>query len=334
MEIQKTKLYFKEILAKGKPFFFRKKQRIKRKKYKINNTNFAQKYSILREIQKENTPNKPTPPAPKKQIYMFKPSYIRRSIESQTRINKKPASSLNHSWGLAPKIQRHKSANPASNGRARTNKSRVNSSLNQAPKRLSKRAKGLFINSFLRSKQKRDRPKSLNLSLKQRKPRLMSAVVSLSKKSTIDKPTINSQKPKVKDPFTPKFSVLKKVKKIVNIDMNSFCSKFLTPFVHEIDSLHAQFKNIREIGRGSYAVAYLATERQKSGEVVVKQLKLSMLTKASRIKRFLVDEVHLNGRRKWSCCASSGRSCSLGYTRYFSTSSTCIWPWTARASTT
>lgn len=322
MKIQKQKLRFKDILEKGRPFFFRKKHPKKRNKIKFQIKKIPRTLSKNPDSLKENLKKKPSPsPAPQPK-YLLRLSYNRQSNRSRNKNNKKTATSHNRSWRLSHKPHRHQSANHTLNRSNAIGRCALNMSVNKPPKRLSQRAKGLFIKSFLRPRRRADRPQSFHLSLKRRRPRVMSAAICASKKPAAITAKIEPKKPEVKDPFTPKFSVLSKLKKAVNIDMNRFCSRFLTPFAREIDSLHAQFNSIHEIGRGSYAVAFSAVDRSGSGELVVKQLKLNLLTKISKIKRFLVDE-RINPRPRSSCCGASGRRRCRGCTRYISTRSTC-----------
>ena len=69
--------------------------------------------------------------------------------------------------------------------------------------------------------------------------------------------------------------------KVLNISI--FKSSF-----KEIDSIYNLFMNIKEIGSGSYAIAYLAQSKKSNFQYVLKSFKLKNFIKNNHVNRFMV----------------------------------------------
>jgi hypothetical protein len=207
----------------------------------------------------------------------------------------------NHNkWKITRKSRRNNSENYNQDKQYSIQKQKLNLSLNKGPKRLSNTAQNSFIDSFMLNKPtKKIRPKSVGVIKRKIPFKKLSINIQKNRKSKLTIPKIKSLSKKkshsnLKNPFTPKFSILSKLKKVININMNSVCKKYLTPFVKEIESINSKFLNLKEIGRGSYAIAYSGICKSTNKDVVIKELKLSKLSKISKIKRFMVAPLKTN----------------------------------------
>lgn len=89
-------------------------------------------------------------------------------------------------------------------------------------------------------------------------------------------------------PFTPKCSILKRINSRLMPPMKTICQKYFEPIMSQIKSIKDIFFGFKEIGKGSYAIAYSVLDRRTKQEYVLKSLSLDLFTKKSRIKKFIV----------------------------------------------
>lgn len=287
MKISIPKVRLKKLVSQKKSFFFRLK---KPKEIKKNPQRNKKKFiNIQKEEGKENYFKKWKKTS--NLTFILKKKFGR---ESQDPSNIK----LDSCSKLQPKSWRLKTRKPRwvsvliSNRRTHfteDSKSKTGLFFNP-PKRLSTTAQNSFLKSFLKKKKKTARPQSSNI-FKIKKKSISKTNQSLEKKKPpirleIEKP----QAPMSKDPFSPNLSVLKKIKYFNNINMFSFCKKYLKPHAKEIELFESVFYNMKEIGRGSYAVAYSVRKKDGNDELVLKTLRLSKLSRFNKIKRLMVPE--------------------------------------------
>lgn len=65
--------------------------------------------------------------------------------------------------------------------------------------------------------------------------------------------------------------------------------EFFQLYFNKVDRIGNNFKNLREIGRGSYAVVYLATDIRSFRELVLKSILLKNFRKPVHVQRFMVN---------------------------------------------
>lgn len=86
--------------------------------------------------------------------------------------------------------------------------------------------------------------------------------------------------------FNLMFSELSHVPEKNNFKIES--RQFLKNQFTEIISIHYKFKNLKEIGKGSYATAYKATCKLSNQDFVLKTFEISNFTKKSHLNRLMV----------------------------------------------
>lgn len=156
------------------------------------------------------------------------------------------------------------------------------------PKRLSSNAAHKFYKSFnmpsLRSgsyqsilrKKKKSRKKNLSLNISKNAP------------SNSGHTSIISEKANYKCPFTPKFSFLRTMTDSKKINMKEVCKLWNTPFVSKIESIQTLFKNVQNIGKGTYAMVYSEVKKDSEQKLIIKTLKMKYFNKLSKLKRLMV----------------------------------------------
>lgn len=76
--------------------------------------------------------------------------------------------------------------------------------------------------------------------------------------------------------------------KMDKVSMKEYCRSIFKHAFSEIDSIFYLFRNLHEVGSGSYAVAYSAVEKKSGKKFVLKTFRLKNFTKKSYVSRFMV----------------------------------------------
>lgn len=139
----------------------------------------------------------------------------------------------------------------------------------------------------------------------------------------------NRVKPKVKNPFTPSFSILKKYSFNENVSIYKICSKLFKNHIRRIDPKNPPFKDLVELGRGSYGVVYEARVPSNQAKQVVKKIKLSSFGKVTNLRKLAVREnqAGINFRSKCLFCRKCARFTSLACSTFTWTRNRCTWSW-------
>lgn len=71
-------------------------------------------------------------------------------------------------------------------------------------------------------------------------------------------------------------------------DVQQLCRAVFSHAFRQVDSIYSVFRNLQEVGSGSYAVAYLAEKKKTREKFVLKTFELRKFTKKSHLNRFMV----------------------------------------------
>ena len=71
-------------------------------------------------------------------------------------------------------------------------------------------------------------------------------------------------------------------------DVQQMCRAVFSHAFRQVDSIYTVFRNLQEVGSGSYAVAYLAEKKKTREKFVLKTFELRKFSKKSHLNRFMV----------------------------------------------